>query len=102
MVIHESPKMTCRHLSSAPFDKDLVCSCYGAMEDGRGQVCCALWKVAEEEGPLQLLTTLKHEGTNFRWLVILTASLLDSQSYLTLTMKLANARFPAIIISSSR
>lgn len=59
-----------RHLSSAPFDKDLVCSCYGAVEDGRSQVHSALWKIQQEEGPLQSLTALQHNGGNFRWLVI--------------------------------
>lgn len=56
-----------RHLSSAPFDKDLVCSCYGAMEDGRNQIQCTLWRIDEDEGPLQLLTDLSHPGGNFRW-----------------------------------
>lgn len=58
-----------RHLSSAPFDKDLVCSCYGAVHDGRTQVQCGLWRIQKEEGPVQSLTTLQHDGGNFHWSV---------------------------------
>lgn len=63
----------CRHLSSAPFDKDLLCSCYGVVVEGRSQVQCGLWRIQEEEGPIHFLTTLNHDGGsggNFRWSVL--------------------------------
>ncbi len=56
-----------RHLSAAPFDKDLVCSCYGKVENGRSQVQCGLWRLGGEEGgALEGVATLQHEGS-FRW-----------------------------------
>ena len=47
-----------------------MCSCYGAMEDGRNQIQCTLWRIDEDEGPLQLLTDLSHPGGNFRWYTV--------------------------------
>lgn len=59
-----------RHMSSAPFDKDLACSCYGVVVDGRSQIHCGLWRIQQEEGPVQSLATLDHDGGNFRWYVV--------------------------------
>ena len=48
----------------------MLCSCYGVVEEGRNVTRCGLWRVQEEEeGPLHALTTLNHDGGNFRWLV---------------------------------
>ena len=58
-----------RHLSSAPFDKNLLCTCYGTVEDGRGQVRACLGQIGDEEGPVECVATLQQEG-NFRWFVI--------------------------------
>ena len=62
--------VSCRHLSSAPFDKDLVCSCYGVVAEGRSQIQCGLWRIQEEEGPVQSVANLEQEGGNFRWYIM--------------------------------
>ena len=68
VLFHGDVGLLCsRHLSAAPFDKDLVCSCYGVVEEGRYQVHSSLYRIGTDEGPLQLLTTLKSDGGNCRW-----------------------------------
>lgn len=37
------------------------------MEEGHSQVRCGLWRVGEEDGPLDNIATLEHSG-NFHWL----------------------------------
>ena len=58
-----------RHLSSCPADRDLLCTCYGVVEEGRGRMAAALWRLGEEgedHTPLVEVGPLTHEG-NVRW-----------------------------------
>lgn len=87
-TVYTHPQGEIWHLSAAPFDKDLVCSCYGVVEEGRCQVHSSLYRIGADEGPLQLLTTLKPDGGNCRCSVWHPASLPQlatvSESHLTL------------------
>ena len=62
----------CRHLSSSPFDKDLLCTCFGHIVDNKSRVECVVWRMGEEgvePAPLQLVEQLKH-SSNVRWSVV--------------------------------
>ena len=59
-----------------------MCTCYGAVEDGRSQVHCTLWRIEQEEGPLTSLSTLQHEGGNVRWWVLKYLLVADAVMYL--------------------
>ena len=74
-----SPPPLFRHLSAAPFDSDLVCTCYGQShhldEEGHpptsggvsgGGVTAGLWRLGEEGGELVKVATLTQPG-NTRW-----------------------------------
>ena len=58
-----------RHLSTSPADRDLLCTCYSEVVEGKVVRAAGLWKVGEEGGdpsPLEHLCQLKQEG-NMRW-----------------------------------
>lgn len=53
------------HLSSCPADRDLLCTCYGVVEEGRGRMAAALWRLGQEgedHTPLVEAGALTHEG----------------------------------------
>ena len=60
----------CRQLCASPFDKDLLCTCYGTVQENKSRVLCHLWRLGEEgEGepaPLQDVTPVTHQA-NVRW-----------------------------------
>ena len=58
-----------RHLSTSLADRDLLCTCYSEVVEGKVVRAAGLWKVGEEGGdpsPLEHLCQLKQEG-NMRW-----------------------------------
>ena len=60
-----------RQLCSSPFDKDLVCTRHGIVEDNKSHVRCHLWRLGEENdsepASLQDVCPLPHDA-NVRWL----------------------------------
>ena len=62
----------CRQLSASPFDKDLLCTCYGTVQENKSRVLCHLWRLGEEgesePSALQDVCPLTHQA-NVRWSV---------------------------------
>ena len=59
-----------RQLCASPFDKDLLCTCYGTVQENKSRMLCHLWRLGEEgegeQAPLQDVTPITHQA-NVRW-----------------------------------